>query len=188
MRVYDASDSIYSRLVTLPWHPSYLAAMWIICGELQSLYAPWINDDEVPLMASTMELVREVVISGESPLAAGRASELAVAWERVTDARRAEAPGGLLNVLVTFEIIAEEIALDRGQHDAADWVTNAARHRWRDWDEPGPIILNSDEQVDDSSPMAQTLTLFGRIVSEVAAMHGPEWDPTRIRAQILGER
>jgi hypothetical protein len=36
--------------------------------------------------------------------------------------------------------------------------------------------------------MAQALALLGRVVSEVTAMHGPEWDPKWIRAQILGSR
>jgi hypothetical protein len=187
MRVYDAKYSIYSRLAVLPWRPSYLAAMWILCGELQSLYAAWIVDDEVPLMALTMDLVREVVIAGESPWAAGRASELAAAWERVIEERRDGAPGGLVNALETFEALAQEIAGLSGRHDAANWVANAAEMRWRDWDDdPGPILLNPDEQVDDSSPMAQTLARFGRVVSEVAARRGADWDPVPIRAQILG--
>jgi hypothetical protein len=36
--------------------------------------------------------------------------------------------------------------------------------------------------------MAQTLTLFCRVVSEVAAHKGPETDLVRIREQILGPR
>lgn len=186
MRVYDAADSIYSGLAVLPWQPSYLAAMWILCGELQSLYAAWIEDDEAALMTSTMDLVREVVIAGESPRVAGRAAELATAWERVTDARQDEAPGSLPNVLVTFKALAQEIAGRCGRHDAASWVTNAAENRWRDWDDPGPRLLDPDEQVDDSSPMAQTLAWFCHVVSEVAARRGEDWDPVPIRAQILG--
>jgi hypothetical protein len=187
MRVYDASDAIYSGLAALPWRPSYLAAMWILCEELQSLYAAWISDDEVPLMASTMDLVREVVIAGESPQAARRASELAAAWEPVIEAREAETPAGLLNVLATFEALAQEIAGLSGRYDAANWAANAAEQRWQNWGDPGSIYLDPDQQVDDSSPMAQTLVLFARVVSEVAALPGPEWDPVRIRARIFGQ-
>jgi hypothetical protein len=43
-------------------HRVYLVAMWILCGELRELYAPWTGADEVPLMAATLDLVREVVI------------------------------------------------------------------------------------------------------------------------------
>jgi hypothetical protein len=188
MRVYDAADSIYSGLAALPWRPSYLAAMWILCAELQSLYAAWITDDEVPLMAATMDLVREVVIAGESPQAAARASELSAAWEPVIEAREDEAPGGPLNVLATFEALAQEIADPSGRYDAANWAANAAELRWRDWDDPGSIYLDPDEQADDSSPMAQTLALFGRVVSGVAALQGSEWDPVRIRGRIFGQQ
>jgi hypothetical protein len=188
MRVYDAADSIFSGLAALPWRPSYLAAMWILCEELQSLYAAWIEDDEVLLMASTMDLVREVVIAGESPQATARASELAAAWEPVIEARQDETPGGLLNVLATFEALAHEIANLSGRYDAANWAANAAEQRWRDWDDPGSIYLDPDEQADDCSPMAQTLALFGRVVSEVAALQGPEWDPVPIRTRIFGQQ
>lgn len=188
MRVYDAADSIFSGLAALPWRPSYLAAMWILCEELQSLYAAWIEDDQVPLMASTMDLVREVVIAGESPQATARASELAAAWEPVIEAREDETPGGLLNVLATFEALAQEIANLSGRYDAANWAANAAEQRWRDWDDPGSIYLDPDEQADDCSPMAQTLALFDRVVSEVAALQGPEWDPVPIRTRIFGQQ
>jgi hypothetical protein len=48
MRVKDAKYSIYFGLKRLPWPPAYLAAMWILCGELRSLYADWIGAEEVP--------------------------------------------------------------------------------------------------------------------------------------------
>jgi hypothetical protein len=34
--------------------------------------------------------------------------------------------------------------------------------------------------------MAHILAQFGRVVSEVAARRGADWDPLPIRAQILG--
>jgi hypothetical protein len=39
--VGDAEHSAYQGLQSLPWRV-YLVAMWILCGELQTLYAPWI--------------------------------------------------------------------------------------------------------------------------------------------------
>jgi hypothetical protein len=189
MRVKDVKHSIYSGLKALPWRPAYLAAMWILCGELQSLYADWIAADEIPLMASTMDLTREVVIVGESPQAAKRAAGLADAWEPVLALREdSDASGGLLNTLGAFAGLAEEMAGTCGHYSAANWAANAAEDRWQDWDQRGPIVVDWDEEADDSSPVAQTLALFCRVVSEVTAMHGPEWDPLRIRAQILGER
>jgi hypothetical protein len=162
--------------------------MWILCGELQSLYAAWINADEVPLIASTKDLVREVVIVGESPEAAKRASELADAWARVIAARWDETPGAVLNALTTFKALCQKIAGRSGPHDAANWATNAAEKRWRDWDPPGPIIFDRHEEADDSSPMAQTLARFGKIVADVTVIQGPEWDPVQIRALIFEQQ
>jgi hypothetical protein len=86
-----AKDSLYRGLRSLPRRP-YLAAMWILCGELQVLYAPWTNDEVTSLMASTMDLVREAAISGESAEVAQRGLELARAWAPVIEAKDAE-PG-----------------------------------------------------------------------------------------------
>jgi len=191
MRVDGAARSIHSGLVALPWRPSYLAAMWILCGELRSLYAAWIEDDEVLLMASTMDVVREVVIAGESPQTAVRAWELAAVWDPVIDEREPGAPEGLLllNVLGIFQSLALEIAEPGGgRYDSANWVPNAVEDRWRDLDDQGPVYLDPDEPVDDSSPLAQTLARFGRVISGVAAWQGPDWDPMRIRAQVLDQQ
>jgi hypothetical protein len=131
MRVKDATYSIYFGLKRLPWHPAYLAAMWVLGGELRSLYADWIGAQEVPLVETTMDLVREVVIAGESWSAVDRAEELADAWRPVyVRYERSSASGGLLNVLATFEALAQEIARLSGHYDAGNWVTNAAKDRW----------------------------------------------------------
>jgi hypothetical protein len=183
-----AKDSLYRGLRSLPRRP-YLAAMWILCGELQVLYAPWTNDEVTSLMASTMDLVREAAISGESAEVAQRGLELARAWAPVIEAKDAEpgSPGALLNAWATFEGLAQEIGGLSGRYDGANWATLAVADRWRDWDEPGPIIMSrvNAEEVDASSPMGQTLAWFRWIVKKVAWFAGPECDPVRIRAAIL---
>jgi hypothetical protein len=87
----DAKYSIYRGLRSLPRQP-YLVAMWILCGELRTLYAPWTDDEVMSLMASTMDLVREAAIAGQSTGAAHRGLELAGAWAPVIAAKDAE-PG-----------------------------------------------------------------------------------------------
>lgn len=187
MRVKDATYSIYYGQKRLPWHPAYLAAMWVLCGELRSLYAEWIGAEEVPLVEATMDLVREVVTAGESWSAVDRAEELADAWGPVyVRYERSSASGGLLNVLGTFEALAQEIARLSGHYDAGNWVTNAAADRWDDWDRPGPVLVDPDEEADDSSPKAHTLRSFRRVVSVVTTWTESDWDPVRIRAQIFG--
>ena len=71
---------------------------------------------------------------------------------------------------------------------ATEWVTNAATERWRTWDRPGPTVVEPDEEADASSPMAQTLALFGRVVCAVSSNQSAGWDPEEIRARILGQR
>ena len=187
----DAEWSIYQGLRSLPRRP-YLVAMWILGGELHTLYAPWTRDEQLlELMAATMDLVREAAISGESPELARRALALGRAWKPVLKAGRADrgVSGGLLNAWKTFGLLAQELGgLDR-RYAAADWVADAATQRWRDHSEPGPIFVNAElaEEVIESSPIGQTLARFERILSGVSGHVSPEWDPARIRAAILGQ-
>jgi len=167
--VGDAEDSVYQGLQSLPWRV-YLVAMWILCGELQTLYAPWIHEADRPLMASTMDLIRDVVIVGESDGTARRGREVARAWGRVIRTRDSAAvSGGLLNAWGTFEGLAQEIGGLAGRGAGAQWVMDAATERWRDWDRPGPIWVNQElaEEVIKSSPMGQTLAVFDRVVTRV---------------------
>ncbi len=187
----DAEWSFYQGLRSLPRRP-YLVAMWILCGELRTLYAPWNRDEKVlTLMASTMDLIREAAISGESPDLARRALALARAWAPVLKAADGdrETSGGLMNAWMTFELLAHEIGGLTRRYAGAEWVTQAATERWRDLSEPGPILVSVElaEEVDESSPIGQTLARFERILSGVSGHVSPEWDPARIRAAILGE-
>jgi hypothetical protein len=188
----DAEWSIYQGLRSLPRRP-YLVAMWILGGELRTLYAPWNNDEKLlELMAATMDLVREAAISGESPDLARRALGLGRAWEPILRAAGrlgSGTSGGLLNAWKTFALLAQEIGGPARRYAAADWVADAATERWRDLSEPGPIFVNAElaEEVDESSPVGQTLARFERILSGVSGHVSPEWDPARIRAAILGE-
>jgi hypothetical protein len=78
----DAEWSVYQGLRSLPRRP-YLVTMWILCGELQTLYAPWTGNDAAALMIPTMELVREAAVSGESAELSRRGLDLARAWRPV---------------------------------------------------------------------------------------------------------
>jgi hypothetical protein len=187
----DAEWSVYQGLRSLPRRP-YLVTMWILGGELRTLYAPWIRDEEIlALMTSTMDLVREAAIAGESADLARRALDLRRAWKPVikaVDADR-EVSGGQLNAVRIFAILAQEVAGLERRYAAADWVADAATERWRDHSEPGPILVSVElaEEVDESGPVGQTLARFERIISGVSGHVSPEWDPVRIRAAILGE-
>jgi hypothetical protein len=188
--VGNAGYWIYVSLVSKP-RRVYLVAMWILCGELRELYAPWTGTGEEPLMTSTMDLVRDVVIGGETGETARRGVDLAEAWDAFRTAHEAEAPsGGLVNTWDTFAGLAEEIGGLAGEGAGAQWVINAAEERWRDWDRPGPIVVNWEhaEELTESSPMGQTFMVFYRVVARVSKLVSPEWDPVRIRSEIFPGR
>jgi hypothetical protein len=180
---------IYQSLVSKP-RRVYLVAMWILCGELRELYAPWTGAAEGLLMTSTMDLVRDVVIGGETVETVLRGKDLAEAWEAFRAAHEAEAPGGLLNTWDTFACVAGEIGCLAGEGAGAQWVINAAEERWRDWNRPGPIMVNQEcaEELAESSPMGQTFAVFYRVVARVSKLVSPEWDPVRIRAELFPGR
>jgi hypothetical protein len=188
MRVKDAEDSIYDGLRELAWRP-YLAAMWILCGELQTLYADEFSDAEQSLIAPTMDVVREVATAGESAELTRQAAELAEAWGDVRTEREDEASPGLVNVWATFEALVQEVAGISRRFDGAEWVTNAVIEQWREANQhnQGPVWLNPNEEVADASLTANTLALFQRVVAEVARAQEGDWEPRQLRAQIFGE-
>jgi hypothetical protein len=185
MRVWDKEDLIYDGLRALNWR-RYLAAMWILCDDLRSFFADKHIDVEDRLMASTLELVREVVINGYPEQSVTKAAKLAATWADIYTERQDEVLGEVLNAWATFEGLCQEIAGKTGLYYASDWVTKAATQRWR-IPTGRSRYVDRNEEIDDDSPMAQTLTLFEHIVTKIAVWQGTEWDPVNIRSQILQE-
>lgn len=190
MRVKDAEKPIYEGLRGLAWRP-YLAAMWVLCGELQTLYADEFSNAEQSLIPPTMDVVRGVAAAGESAELARQAAELAEAWVELDNEREDEASSGLTNVWSTFEGLLQEIAGITPRYDGAQWVTNTIIEPWREANHhgQGPILLDPNAEIADDSPTASTLALFQHVVAEVART-APEgdWEPQRLRAQILRGR
>jgi len=186
MRVNDAENSIYEGLRGLAWRP-YLAAMWILCGELQTLYSDEFSDAERSLMPPTMDVVREVAAAGESAELTRQAAELAEAWGDVRDEREHEASSGLMNVWATFEGLVQEIAGVTRRYDGAEWLTNAVIEPWREANHhnQGPILVDPNAEVAEASPTANTLALFQHVVAEVAGAQEGDWEPRRLRGQIF---
>lgn len=184
MRVWDAETAIYRDLQALPWL-RYLSAMWMLCVELQDLYADQLAASERSLAAATLDVIRDVVTSGNSALYEGRAAELAARWGQVINDGERRASGGLLRAWTTFEGAASEIAGESTRFYAADWVVGAAVRRWRDEGLRSRRRLDPHEEVADDSQMAQTLEAFQRLVGGVARASDPAADPAALRTQIL---
>lgn len=186
MRLNDAENSIYEGLRGLAWRP-YLAAMWILCGELQTMYEEEFSDAERSLIPPTMDVVREVAAGGESAELARKAAVQAEAWGDVRNEREHEASSGLMNVWATFEGLVQEVAGVTRRYDGAEWVTNAVIEPWREANHRnhGPISLDPNAEVADGSQTANTLALFRHVVAEVVRAREGEWEPRQIRAQIF---
>jgi hypothetical protein len=139
-------------------------------------------------MASTLESVREVVVAGEvtADLARG-AAELSARWEALFTERDGDpfVLGGQWNAWVVFADLTAEVAGTRKRYEATERLDNAATMRWRE-----PLgrarRIDPDEEIDDASPMAQTLSLFERVVAGIAQMPKSKWDPATVRTQLLG--
>jgi hypothetical protein len=198
MRVLDAEVSVSEGLRGLDWR-RYLCAMWILCGELRELYADRLTGAERSLMASALDAVREVTMAGEVTAdVARKAAGLYQPWKVMITEREDEfeVMAGHLNTWLVFRDLVFELTEAGRQYPylAADRLTLAATDRWRESQElqPGPIIENPRaEVVDDSSPMARTLSLFGRVVTGVTEMRETEmreaqWDPVKVRVHLLG--
>jgi hypothetical protein len=186
MRVKDAEDSIYEGLLGLAWRP-YLAAMWILCGELQTLYADEFSDAERSLIPRTMNVVHDAAATGASAQLAREAAELSEAWGNVRSEREDEASSGLMNVWATFDGLVREVAGITRRYDGAEWVTNSVIEPWREANHrnQGPVLLDPNAEVADDSPTARTLMLFQHIVAEVARAQAGDLDPRHLRAQIF---
>src|SRR5215469_9184895 len=186
MRLRDAEQSIYAGLRGLAWRP-YLAAMWILCGELQTLYAAEFSDAERSLVPRTKDVVSEVAATGESAELTSQAAKLAQAWGDLRNEREREASSGLMNVWATFEGLVQEIAYITPRYDGAEWVTNAVTAPWWEANHHNhvPIWLDPNAEVADDSPTAGTLALFQHIVVEVSGAKDGDRELRRLRAQIF---
>jgi hypothetical protein len=166
--------------------------MWILSSELQSMYADelnslypdWLRDDELWLASSTMDTVREVANGNDTQQVVDKATKLAHKWRQLVDRARddVKVSFGLVGAWRTFESLAQEIGGLAVHYDAAEWVGGAGMERWR---ARPPRITTFEEEVDDASPMARTLALFERIVTQVAEAQDADLDPVHLRGHIL---
>lgn len=192
MRVEDAADSIYEGLRAMDWR-RYLCAMWIVCGELRTVYDDRWSAAERSLMTSTLQVVREAVMAGRVPdEVSGQAADLSERWQVFTSEHEDEVMPGQWNAWMVFRDLAAEVAGSSWRYEAAERVDLAATDRWREsFTRPGPIRDDPDEEADDASPMARMLSLLQRVVKGVAGvpeelMRREGWDPVNLQNRLLG--
>ena len=194
VRTRDAENAIYDGLRALEWY-RYLAAMWIICGELRDLYADRLTESERSLLADSLAAVRIAVLDHQvSDSAASDATALNVAWEQLIpdqtvppDQLGALRPGHW-NMRVVLADLVGEIAGTCRRYQATERIHHAAGMRFEEKPRPGgrPIRRRPDEQIDDASPRARMLSRIQAIVTGAAQLPGDdERDPARLRARLL---
>jgi hypothetical protein len=183
VRVRDETNAIYDGLKNLSLQ-RYMGAMWMLGAELVSLYADEMSESERSLAEATLTVARDVSISGDVERLERRASGLADDWQRVID-EATRGSGGLARTYNTLQAVAAEIAGLVTAYYAAEWVADAGVMRWRAPTGRGFRQVNPREEVAEDSPIAQTLTRFGRIVNGVA--DAPDWngDLELLRSRIL---
>ena len=164
MRVWPTENLIYGELRKLPW-VRYLAAMWIICWEVSTLYRERLSESERALMSLTLDAVEQVVFAGGRTMETDDvAAGLVANWKEFEQAHSEEVLPGQWNLWITFQDLAAELSGGAARYAASERVMLASTEIWR---EPYPgraRRIREDEEIDDNSPMAQTLFLLERIV------------------------
>jgi len=191
MRVEDAAGAVYEGLRALGWR-RYLCAMWIVSGELRAVHEDRVSAAEGMLMASTLRLVRDVVVGGEAVAGAvSDAASLYGQWNVMTSEWSADVMPGQWNTWMVFRDLAGEVAAVGPRYESAERVDLAATDRWREH-LPGPLLDDPGEEVDDASPVARTLAFLERAVAGVAGLSEAQlseagWDPVLVQEEIFGE-
>jgi hypothetical protein len=177
--------SINRGLRAMEWQ-RYLSAMWIICGELQDGFSDELGKADSPLIVSTRELIREVVLGRANY--AGDASALYASWEQQC-AHEDEVSHGLATFWALCRDLVSEVIGDTGKHYASSWIGNAVRERWRTPEERIRVefpVWDPAEEIDDASPLGKFIELLQRIVTS-AALYSGDLDPVLMREEILGK-
>jgi hypothetical protein len=161
--------------------------MWIICRELRTLYGDRLSDSESVLMAQTLDLARDIAISGEiTEDRRHEARELQSRWEAFMADHEGSVKAGQWNTWVVFGELCGEFAGIFEQYTSCEMLYIAATDRWREKARPDgrSIWMNKpDEEIADDSPMAQMLSRLNSVVAGVARTS--ERDPAQARREIL---
>jgi hypothetical protein len=186
VRISNMEASIRRGLRAMEWR-RYMAAMWIICGELQSAFADELGGADLLLIMSTRELVRNVARGVVNDGDEG-ASELAGAWLECC-AHEDQVSKGLACFWAVCQYLVGEVTGEIGKNRGTAWLFNVVRDRWRTPEEKmrnAFPIYDPKEEIDDSSPLGKFLNLLQTIVASATDYSG-DLDPVLMRATILGK-
>jgi hypothetical protein len=147
--------------------------MLTLCEMLRAQYQDRLSGTEFALMSETLQIVRTTTQSGDLAGNADTGRELYAQWRVLIEDETAEVLPGHWNTWWTFHALAAEIARTANRYSGAERLLLAATGRWR---EPYPgkaRRIDPDEEVADSTPLAQTLAAFEQVVVNAAAQDPP---------------
>lgn len=185
LRIYDAERAIYRGLGDLEWR-SYLRAMWVICSDLQDVYADTLRLFDLSRDQKTLEVVRRVAIDGAiDPEIMESSSVLYGGWESVIDDREGSGHvgAGEIHLWLSLADLSGEISGRRKKYKGREWINTAITQFWEDGGTPNaPVWINNpEEEIGGETPLGQIMDRVLRLIG--AAEISNEVDPALMRRQ-----
>jgi hypothetical protein len=188
VRLLDLELAIGQQLRELPY-PAYLCSMCTIGRQLQHEYADLLSERARALAAQTIEELNAACASAD--YVAAKAPALAQRWRELLDGPATNGPVGLFSAMITFNLLARELAGEVRPRATLHYVDGAASQLPDPGScEPaGPQLIRDDpaETADEASPGVQLLRKFGEVASLAARHHdaGLPCDPERLRSAVF---
>ena len=192
IRLLDLGLSVGRQLHDLPY-PAYLLSMAVIGKQLAEIYADQFPEEGRLLAEKTIDAVKAAYLSGEA--AADDAWQLHLGWQQWlydVDDPNNEAHGSakMFSAMITFDLLALELAGKATPRTALDYVTNAAK--LPDPRVPAPagprLVRVGAETAEEDSPAVQLMRKFEEVAKLAARQHntGQLCDPDQFYLLIFG--
>jgi len=189
VRLLDLELAVGRQLRELAY-PAYLCSMCAIASQLREVYGDLLSKEGRALATQTVEDLRAACASADSVVA--EAAALGQRWQELLDDPAANGPMGLFSAMVTFHLLARELAGEVRPRAALHYVDGAASQL----PDPGislptgPQLVRDDpaEIADEASPGVQMLRKFGEVAALAGRRHdaGLRCDPERLRSAVFG--
>lgn len=194
MRLLDLGLSVQRQLHELPY-PAYLLSMAVIGKQLGEIYAGQFPQGGRLLAGRTVDAVKAAYLSGGA--AADDAWQLHLGWQRwlydVDDPNNeADGPAEMFSAMITFDLLALELAGKTRPYTARYYVTSAAQlpdPRIRAPAGPRLVqVVPAKDDADEDSPPVQLLRKFEEVARLAARQHntGLLCDPDQIYSVVFG--
>lgn len=192
IRLLDLGMSVQEQLRGLPY-PAYLLSMAVIGKKLGEIYADQFPEEGRLLAGKTIAAVTAAYKSGEA--AADDAWQLHLGWKQwlydVDDPdNEADGPPQMFSAMITFDLLALELAGKTRPRVALDDVTNAAK--LPDPRIPAPagarLVQLGLEEAEEDSPAVQLMRKFEEVGRLAARQHGTgrPCDPDQLYSIVFG--